>query len=158
MIIGNKEIFAVEFKTENDNPKMGYAKLWIQNNFLGTIEDLIFLHGYLIGLLDQILRSKPIPFEIENKTKKDIFQLVKSTDDQRSDYALIGSTFVDDFETYSFENNKTIFIIWKLRTDQEMIFEELKNYSTDVHFASVSKTDVEKVKEKLLIEIAKTII
>ena len=60
MIIGNKETFAIELTINENNPKMGYGKLWLQNSFLGTSEDLIFLNGYLISLIDEIINSKEV--------------------------------------------------------------------------------------------------
>jgi hypothetical protein len=65
MIIGNKETFAVELTIDENNPKMGYAKLWLQNIFLGTNEDLIFLNGYLISLIDELITSKKINLKLK---------------------------------------------------------------------------------------------
>ncbi|MEW5677226.1 hypothetical protein ABGT15_13005 [Flavobacterium enshiense] len=153
MIIGNKDVFALEFYKNENNPKMGYGKLWIQNMFLGTKEDLIFLNGYLIGLLDEIINSQSIEINIIEKDKEEIFDLIKSTNEKRSEYIVLGSTFTDDFEIYSFEKENQIFLLWKLRNDIEIIFDELKNYSKEIHFVQVSKNEVQNVKEKLLTEI-----
>ena len=153
MIIGNKDVFALEFYKNENNPKLGYGKLWIQNMFLGTKEDLIFLNGYLIGLLDEIINSQSIETNIVEKDENEIFDLVKSTGKKRSNYVVTGSTFTDDFEIYSFEKENQIFLIWKLRNDIEMIFDELKNYNKEIHFVQVSKNEVQRIKEKLLKEI-----
>jgi hypothetical protein len=153
MLIGNKETFAVEFIQERHNPKMGYGKLWIQNVFLGTKEDLIFLNGYLIGLLNEIIASKQIHLNLENKNKDEIFELLKSTNKLRSDYFISGSTFTDDFEIYSFEKKEKIFLLWKLRNDNNNIFSDLKEYSQEIHFVHLYKQEIEAVREKVLKEI-----
>lgn len=155
MIIGNKEIFAVEFYVDENNPSMGYGKLWIQNMFLGTKEDLIFLNGYLIKLLDEIIDSKLINFDINKRDSEELFNLVKSTQKKRSEYVVIGSTFTDDFEMYSFEKESTIYLLWKLRNENEMIFDELKKYSTEIHYVSVSKNEIQTIREKIYKEIMK---
>lgn len=152
MIIGDKETFAVEIIIDKNIPGMGYAKLWLQNTFLGTKEDLIFLNGYLISLIDELINSTPIRIDIQDKKTTEIFNSVKSSDENRSEYAIIGATFTDDFEIYSFEKFNDIFIFWKLR-DVEMIFDELKFYSKEVHIGKVSKHELEEIKEKVKQEI-----
>jgi len=150
MIIGNKETFAIELTINENNPKMGYGKLWLQNSFLGTSEDLIFLNGYLISLIDEIINSKEINFELENINEIKIFEVLKSNSKKRSDFAIIGSTFTDDFEIYSYKKNDKIIVLWKLIHDKEMIFNELKKYSKEIQFASVLLIELEIVKKKIL--------
>jgi len=150
MIIGNKETFAIELTINENNPKMGYGKLWLQNSFLGTSEDLIFLNGYLISLIDEIINSKEINFELENRNEIKIFEVLKSNSKKRSDFAIIGSTFTDDFEIYSYKKNDKIIVLWKLIHDKEMIFNELKKYSKEIQFASVLLIELEIVKKKIL--------
>ena len=74
MIIGNKENFAIEFEKLNSNPKMGYGKLWFQNEFFGTKEDLIYLNGYLLSLLNEILDAEIITLNIEDKKPIEVFK------------------------------------------------------------------------------------
>jgi len=150
MIIGNKETFAIELTINENNPKMGYGKLWLQNSFLGTSEDLIFLNGYLISLIDEIINSKEINFELENRNEIKIFEVLKSNSKKRSDFAIIGSTFTDDFEIYSYKKSDKIIVLWKLIHDKEMIFNELKKYSKEIQFASVLLIELEIVKKKIL--------
>lgn len=153
MIIGNKNNVAIQFKADNKNPKMGYAKLWFQNLFLGTIEDFVFLN-YVIFLLDEILNSRPLLKNIENKSKEEIFELLASTTEKRSDYMILGSTFTDDFEIYSFEAKGEIFLFWKVRSNHGF-FEELKNYSREIHFAQVAKIEIENVKTEFFSKMLK---
>lgn len=150
MIIGNKETFAVELIIDENNSKMGYGKLWLQNSFLGTSEDLIYLNGYLISLIDEIINSKEINFELENRNEIKIFEVLKSNSKKRSDYAVIGSTFTDDFEIYSYKKDDNIIVLWKLMHEKEMIFNELKKYSKEIQFATVPLFELEIVKKKVL--------
>lgn len=150
MVIGNKETFAVELMIDENNTKMGYGKLWLQNIFLGTNQDLIYLNGYLISLINELLNSGQINYEVENLNKNEIFKLLKSSSKKRSNYMIIGSTFTDDFEIYSYKENDSIVVIWKLTAKKEIIFEELKNYSQEIQLASVLLREIETVKKKIL--------
>jgi hypothetical protein len=54
MVIGDKNDFAVEYSFAEDYPKdMGFGRIWINNEFIGTYKDLIYLGGYLLGTLDE---------------------------------------------------------------------------------------------------------
>ncbi|MCL9805482.1 hypothetical protein NAT51_08110 [Flavobacterium amniphilum] len=151
MLIGNKETFAVEFTKSEDDQRMGYGKLWLQNAFLGTKEDLIYLNGYLVSLLNELIQAQTISFDTGNKSSFEVFELIRSKN-YRSDYAIVGSTFTDDFEIYAFKNEEKIVVFWRLY-NQEMIFEELQQYPREIQTAQINQQEIEGVKEKLLNEI-----
>tara|TARA_Y100001934_G_C11574395_1_gene415936 strand:+ start:100 stop:357 length:258 start_codon:yes stop_codon:yes gene_type:complete len=79
MIVGNKKSFAVEFTQSESNPKMGYGKVWIQNEFYGTKEDLIYFQGYLISLLDELINTKEIDFEFEKLSDSELFECFETS-------------------------------------------------------------------------------
>ncbi|MDX6183785.1 hypothetical protein SGQ44_15930 [Flavobacterium sp. Fl-77] len=151
MIIGNKENFAIEFEKLNSNPEMGYGKLWLQNNFFGTKEDLIYLNGYLLSLLDEILNAKIITLNIEDKNPIELFNFLKYFG---RNYLILGSTFTDDFEAYCYKSNEKIFLIWKLR-EVEMIFDELKNYDREIQFCNANYIEIKIVKEDFINQLNK---
>ncbi|MBP4138685.1 hypothetical protein [Flavobacterium geliluteum] len=151
MIIGNKENFAIEFEKLNSNPEMGYGKLWLQNKFFGTKEDLIYLNGYLLSLLDEILNAKIITSNIEDKDPIELFNFLKYFG---RNYLILGSTFTDNFEAYCYKSNEKIFLIWKLR-EVEMIFDELRNYDRGIQFCNVNYIEIKIVKEDFINQLNK---
>jgi hypothetical protein len=66
---------------------------------------------------------------------------------------IIGSTFTDDFEIYSYKKNDSIVIIWKLNNNNDIIFSDLEKYGNEIHFACISQKEVEMIKEKTLDKI-----
>ena len=90
MIVGNKKSFAVEFTQSESNPKMGYGKVWIQDEFYGTNKDLIYFQGYLISLLDELINSKTVEFEFEKLTELELFEYFENHPN-RFEYFVTGS-------------------------------------------------------------------
>ena len=149
MTIGNPESFAVEFEYYDLNPKMGFARLWINSKQLGVKEDLIYLNGYLISLIDQFLNSEKF-HDLESKNEHEKFQILKS---KKQKFLIIGSTFIDDFEIYTYKDNSQICLVWKLRNDQKSIFRELENYPTEIQSAIVTEKYLKEIKNKICDEI-----
>lgn len=149
MIVGNKKYFAVEFTQSKSDPKMGYGKIWIQNEFYGTNEDLIYFYGYLISLLDELINTKEIDFEFKKLSESELFERFEKKQN-RDNYLIRGSTFTDDFIAYGFKKNETINLIWKMWNDKEIMFSDLNNYGTKVKFCYTEKAEIENIKNELL--------
>ncbi|WP_422091797.1 hypothetical protein [Tenacibaculum ovolyticum] len=149
MITGNKNSFAVEFTQSDSDSKMGYGKVWIQNKFYGSNEDLIYFDGYLISLLDELINTKTIEFEFQMNSDLELFENFENHQN-RFEYLIRGATFTDDFTAYGFEKDGKIYLIWKLRTDQESLFTDLKDYGTEVKLSFAKKSEIENIKSKLL--------
>ncbi|MAB47726.1 MAG: hypothetical protein CMC05_03760 [Flavobacteriaceae bacterium] len=148
MIVGNKKSFAVEFTQSESNPKMGYGKVWIQNEFYGTKEDLIYFQGYLISLLDELINTKEIDFEFEKLSDSELFECFENKPN-RDDYLIRGATFTDDFIAYGFEKNGDVNLIWKIRNDKEILFSDLIDYETEIKFCHTEKLEIENIKSEL---------
>ncbi|MEO9503260.1 MULTISPECIES: hypothetical protein [Flavobacteriaceae] len=149
MIVGNKKSFAVEYTKSESDPKMGYGKVWMQNEFYGTKEDLIYFHGYLISLLDELIGVKTIDFDFEKLSESEIFEHFENKKN-RDSYLISGSTFTDDFIAYGFEKNGIVNLIWKMWNDKEVLFSDLKDYGTNIKFCHTEKRQIENVKNELL--------
>ncbi|MCF2875931.1 MULTISPECIES: hypothetical protein [unclassified Tenacibaculum] len=149
MIVGNKESFAVEFTQSESDPKMGFGKIWIQNDFLGTNKDLIYFQGYLISLLNELINAKEIEFEFDKLSESELFERFENKQN-RFDYLIEGSTFTDDFIAYRFNKNGKIYLIWKMWNDKEILFSDLKDYGTNIKFCSTKKIEIETIKNELL--------
>lgn len=153
MIVGNKKSFAVEFTQSESDPKMGYGKVWMQNEFYGTNEDLIYFQGYLISLLDELIGVKKIDFDFDKLSESEIFEHFENKEN-RDSYLIRGSTFTDDFIAYGFETNGTVNLIWKMWNDKGILFSDLKDYGTNVKFCHTEKKEIENVKNELLNKVS----
>lgn len=149
MIVGDKQNFAIEFTKLASNQEMGYGKIWIQNEFFGTNQDLIYFQGSLISLLDEIMNSNTVKFEFKELTKLEVFEYFENHPN-RFEYLIRGSTFTDDFTAYSFEANGRIHLIWKMWNDENILFSDLKDYGTEIKFRSVDKIRIENTRKQLL--------
>ena len=153
MIIGNKESFAVEFTPSESNTKMGFGKVWIQGEFYGTNEDLIYFQGYLISLIDELINVKKIDFDFENLSETEVFNHFQNME-SRNDYLINGSTFTDDFIAFGFEKNGFVYLIWKMWNDQEISFSDLKNYGNAIKLCYSEKAEIKKIKNELLRKVS----
>lgn len=57
-LIGDKSRIAVEYSIANQDKFIGFAKLWLNDSFLGSLSDTIFIDGYLIGGFNAVLSKK----------------------------------------------------------------------------------------------------
>ncbi|WP_028892698.1 hypothetical protein [Tenacibaculum sp. 47A_GOM-205m] len=149
MIVGNKKSFAVEFTQSESDPKMGFGKVWIQSEFYGTNEDLIYFQGYLISLLEELINVNKIDFESDKLTQSELFEHFENKEN-RDEYLIRGSTFTDDFTAYGFEKNGIVNLIWKMWNDKDILFSDLKDYGTNIKLRFAEKSEIENVKIKLL--------
>jgi len=152
-LIGNRSEFAIEFQITDIEKMMGYGKLWIQNKFYGSNQDLIYLKGYLVKLIENILDAKPIKLNLDISNYDVIYEHLKKTSDESSVYQIFGSTFTDDFIGYKFRDENEIILVWKIREDVEMIFNDLLDYPKSISLATVNYHIVEKVLNKFNDEI-----
>jgi len=154
-LIGDKNEFAIEYHISDTRNMMGYGKVWIQNKFYGTNQDLIYLEGYLGNLIKNILNAQQVHFPIEQFSSESIYEQMLKLLDETSDYLIISSTFTDDFMGFKYRDENHIVLVWKLRDDVEMIFDDLKNYSKSVVLVRVNSEIVEEVMNKFENEIKK---
>lgn len=60
-VIGNKTSIAIEYVLTDSVELMGYARFWFSNQPLGSLEDLIYFEGYLLGCLEDLLHKPDLP-------------------------------------------------------------------------------------------------
>ena len=154
-LIGNKSEFAVEFRISDIPNMMGYGKLWIQDEFYGTNLDLIYLSGYLVNLIENIADAKPLNPSIDQTNYDKIFEHLQKLSKETSDHSITSSTFTDDFIGYKFRENEEIVLVWKIRDDVEMIFDDLKSYTKSAILVRVKNQIIKKVLNKFKNEIKK---
>jgi hypothetical protein len=154
-LIGNKSEFAVEFRITDLSNMMGYGKLWICDEFYGTNQDLIYLVGYLQNLMENILEVETVSFIESQLSNEEIYQQLKSLSNETSEYQITSSTFTNDFNGYKFREDQNIVLVWKLRDDIEMIFDDLKDYKKSVVLVRVNSQTINEVLNKFKDEIKK---
>lgn len=148
MIIGDKTEFAVELKFIPDRPNEGYGKIWIENEFIGTSEDIIFLDSYLLGLLDSFRKASPLHDNLYPIAAEELINKFRSGLYMPSDkYLASGSTFTDDFSIWCYSKDGDIYILWQLL--QEGLFNDLKGYSKEVFIKKVSCNLLDEVIKKV---------
>lgn len=56
-MIGTKSTVGIEYDIYDSKLFMGYARLWFEGNSLGALSELIYLDGYLVGGLMDIMKK-----------------------------------------------------------------------------------------------------
>lgn len=148
-IIGNKKEFAVEYKIINPKNLLGFGKLWIQNSFYGTSNDLIYLDGYLVSLIEDMLNADNYPNYKEGFDNEKLFQNLEIELNNTSKYLITSSTFTDDFLGFKFKLKDEIILIWKIISNDDVIFEDLRNYSKSVIMVKFNYVSAKLVLSKL---------
>ena len=130
---------------------MGYGRIWIKNEFIGTSKDLIHLNGYLLGTLYELKNTKELSDDLKHLTKDQLFNLFHNGEYEHSNkYIISGSTFTDDFSIWAYRLEDMTFILWKiLRTD---FFDDLSNYRQDVFLEGTLTDTLLDVIQRLIIE------
>lgn len=142
-IIGDKALFAIEFDVSDEVQFMGYAKIWLNGNFLGAPKDLIYFESYLFNLLDQFCNSKMLEDKFNHNSTLKIYEALNrftfdKYDEQynASMYLCSGATFTDDFYVFSYLKSNVINILWKLRdvpnfNDLKVLGDKLFHFEMD---------------------------
>lgn len=140
LFIGNKLRFGIEIIIDSRNQEgyyLGYAKLWFGGNFLGTIEEYIYINSYLIKELTRMLNapqfdensmpdlnSKHLYFKDRNENIND-----NEIDSFRFNFG----TMSDRFMIWAYQNLNDLVIVWKFQSESsEIAFSDLKDYSDRV--------------------------
>lgn len=154
-LIGNKSEFAVEYQISDFPNMMGYGKLWIQDKFYGSNQDLIYLIGYLVNLIEDIANAKPLLLSIDQTNYDKIYEQLHKLSNETSEHLITSSTFTDDFVGYKFREGQEVVLVWKIRDDVEMIFDDLKGYNKSTILVKVNSQIIKEVLNKFKNEIKK---
>jgi len=128
MTVGDKSIFAVEYSFDKQYPKiMGYGKIWVNNKFIGTEHDLIYLNGYLLGTLDSIIEAKELSSEFKELSRDKLFDTLENPEQTyNSRHRVRNYTFTDDFSIWAYKIDNEIVLLWKILRNNS--FEDLTDY------------------------------
>ncbi|MGV9004117.1 hypothetical protein [Flavobacterium sp.] len=156
-IVGKKNVFTVEYEIVDKNQLIGYSKIFFNNIPLGTSEDLIFIKGYLINGLEAISNSFYLDIKMEEFNKENVFNYLNDRLSNLEDYGIhkylisLG-TFCDDYTVFSFFNNDSIYVLWRLNSN-ETPFSDLKRLTIEVNYFELKKISFLRVLQKIKREI-----
>ncbi|ANI30567.1 hypothetical protein PL78_12115 [Yersinia entomophaga] len=160
-MIGTKSTVGIEYDISDSKLFMGYARLWFEGNSLGALSELIYLDGYLVGGLMDIMKKERLQPILGGESQEAIFCKLNEAlcisdddfyDDEKNDlsdlarsYSVSFGTFLDDFTVFSFrdesgEGN----ILWQISSPVENVAHaELKNYPRRIFYSKFIYDDIE---------------
>ncbi|EFH4977764.1 hypothetical protein [Escherichia coli] len=157
LLIGDKSRIAVEYSIYNLEKFIGCAKIWLNYSFIGSLDDTVFIDGYLIGGFNEILSKTVLndryffdnPIKIYNSINDDmlcdddkLYELAKS-------YRVNFGTWSDYFNIYSYKLSESIgVILWQL-TERNDELKDLMNYPSRVFYETFNYTDLLDVIDQL---------
>lgn len=140
LLLGEKRKFAIEaeiLEKKINDKLMGYARLWLGGVFFGTFSDYIYIDGYLLGGLSQIIKTKELSYADFPETKESQYSYLldknKNLDDEIDFYTASFGTFSDNFVFWVYKQGTQICFLWRIRNnDFNLIHTELKEYPKEV--------------------------
>lgn len=140
-IIGNKTTFAIEYAVQITEPDyIGQILLWVNGNYIGTIDDTAHLQTVASVLIDLLYNHTQYTFpETQGKTNKQIFEMVKGENRGEFYHLILGDTFDDFSMTASVCETD---ILWQLHDDPYFNY---PNYPTKLLTGDIPIDDFSKV-------------
>lgn len=156
MLIGNKHSIAIESAMTHMGSALGHACLWFGNEQLGSLEDLIYLDGYLLGCLLDMRKKPHLTARYQGKDDHQLFSTLnqdleswdedddKDFSEEARPYLLTCGTLFDCYTVFSYRLDETHGrIMWQITCEEENTpFEDLRTASRDVHFATFDYTEL----------------
>lgn len=163
-VLGNKSSLAVEYAIQSSRNSIGYARLWINGHFLGSLYDTIYIDGYLIGGLTEILKKNRLDERYLTSDETAIFALLekdRAADDERYDmasrYTVNLGTWTDYFNVYSYRlTDAKGAILWQFRDNNDDLL-DLATYPTRVFSEQFEYDELEEVIRKVSAVLAKAL-
>lgn len=154
-IIGHKDTMALEYFIIDEKLFMGYARLWFNGDFLGTMEDVIYFDGYIIGGLLDLLNKKELSDRYFSDEYITTFKLLEadllSDNDESTDvgelsqcFSVHMGTLLDDFTVFSYKiDDEKGVILWEISSiDENIPFNDLKHYPRKIFTKEFNYNDV----------------
>jgi hypothetical protein len=158
LFLGSKDEIGVEIKVIDRNKHetlMGNAKLWFGGQFLGVFSDYIYLDGYLLGGLFQMLKVEELndkKFPLESNAEYEYFVRRSNdlNDDEIDGYRVSFGTLADNFNIWAYREANNIVILWKLVINEGgFTNEDLINYRKDVFKYAMNYDKFKEFSERL---------
>ncbi len=140
MIKGRKKVFAVEWCERSVMNGIARLRLWIGNNYLGTLEEPQ-MYGVVFGQLRRAINNRAeLKLGYIASKKEDIFQVLLS--EESGKYLLSFGEAFDDFCIFGFVHESKMYFVWQLETEP---FFSYPNYKREVIMCSVPILEIESV-------------
>lgn len=139
--LGNSKSIGATINFIDENQMLGYANLWVNNKKYGTFEDLIFIKGYFVNLIEDLIKAKSDLSINLNQTNEQIFnQLIKKAQNENG-YYITSSSFTDDFIGFKILIAKKVYLFWRLLHEGREMFKDLDGYPEGILRASFDLDD-----------------
>jgi len=162
-LIGDKKSMAIEYRVANPASLTAHARLWFENQQLGSFEDVIYMNGYLLGCLRDLARKPYLVSRYQNKDAQLLFNILDQelgswNEDDGHDfseearpYFLTCGTLFDCYSVFAHRLDDTYGrIMWKITCDEQaMPFEDLKLTSRDICIATFSYSELAALTEEI---------
>ncbi|MFJ4453236.1 hypothetical protein ACIP1G_05000 [Pseudomonas sp. NPDC089392] len=162
-LIGDKRSMAIEYRVANPASLTAHARLWFEGQQLGSLEDVIYLDGYLLGCLRDLARKPCLAPRYQNKGAHLLFNILEqelgswNEDDghdlseQARPYLLTCGTLFDCYSVFAHRLDDTHGrIMWKITGDEQaMPFEDLRHTSRDICIANFSYSELAALTEEI---------
>jgi len=159
-IIDNKSKITVEY-LPSEQKGYGYARIFLENKILGSIEDLIPYVSYVSSGLRQIINSEVISNCVfDSFSLKNIYYYLKANLENENEikntykYLINFGTFTDDYLIFSFKHQDRIYIVWRL-INRKTIFSDIANLKKEINIYSERIDIMENAIENIIKQISK---
>jgi hypothetical protein len=153
-VIGNKDVFAIEFVIDHSYTKnqivYGGCRLWLREQYLGDINDYIYLNMFCkslkrVGNLNKHWTVKVVD-EIPNNPKsiKEIRYLIEK---EIGIQIFSGENF-DKFSKLCLRNDESLIFYWCLNTnvsDNPKVFPQFVDFPKEVQVAEILISEINEV-------------
>jgi hypothetical protein len=97
-IIGDKEIFAIDYSVTNfKSPIIGNVQIWINNIPIGYFNDEVYLHYILTSLKNILEKDVKVNFDLAQKSDEKIFNILLQKSVAEEDKVIIYDKFIVQF-------------------------------------------------------------
>lgn len=145
MIIGQKEVFAIELVIEG---RLSNSLMWINSKPIGCFENPEFTDFFIAMVTDYFLDYEICQLDKidSNLKKEEVFKLMMDDDKYSSSFFDLGEGY-DDFDIHCYQENENVVFFWKLDVNKpypEYQFYDLeKIYSGIVDLKFIKKVCLE---------------
>lgn len=137
MLFGDKSTFAIEIEYENELTDFGCVRLWLQNDYVGSMDESQIV-GVALNQINLLLNSKENYSLPVSKDSDELFNYLETEQDEIS-MTSFGEAF-DDFDIFCIKKDKLITFIFKLCDEP---FFQYAGYDREIKCVSVTSDNIE---------------
>jgi len=161
-VIGNPSTLALEYCIADASKMMGYSRLWVGNASLGSIEELVYLDGYVMGCLQDLRRKGTLHARYAHLQGPALFHALDddlrlsdqcAAADSREEaypYLLQCGTLFDVYAVFASRNETGAFcVLWRLESPVgDLPYSDLAAATHEIHSAEFTGEQLDAVIEQ----------